>query len=194
MTKKTFIILFTLISCSIIGSAQDTVLYKEIDSTQLYIEIHYPKEMDKSKDYPAIVFFNGGGWSGGTRVQFLHHSEYLSERGLVCFMVDYRTKKSHGTTPFECLKDAKSAMRYVRGHASEFSIDPDKIIAAGGSAGGHLAAACALTDGFNEASDDTTISTIPNALVLFNPVYDNATWEGRMKNRRVDILFWPVVM
>jgi acetyl esterase/lipase len=54
-----------------------------------------------------------------------------------------------------------------------FHIDSTKIIAAGGSAGGHLAAATALIQGYNEDTDDLSISCIPDALVLFNPVIDN---------------------
>jgi acetyl esterase/lipase len=79
----------------------------------------------------------------------------------------------HGTTPFESLKDARSAIRYIRNHAERFHIEPDSIVASGGSAGGHLAAATALVDGFNDSSDDLSVSCKPNALVLFNPVIDN---------------------
>jgi acetyl esterase len=75
--------------------------------------------------------------------------------------------------PFESLKDAKSAMRYVRGHAKELGINPDSIIASGGSAGGHLASATAFIKGYNEVTDDLSISCVPQALVLFNPVIDN---------------------
>lgn len=71
------------------------------------------------------------------------------------------------------LKDAKSAIRFIRDHADGFSIDTSRIVAAGGSAGGHLAAATALTEGYNEKTDDLSVSCIPNALVLFNPVVDN---------------------
>ena len=77
------------------------------------------------------------------------------------------------TTPFESVKDAKSAIRYIRKNASKFNIDPDKIIGSGGSAGGHLAAATALVDTYYESTDDLSVSCIPNALVLFNPVVDN---------------------
>jgi acetyl esterase/lipase len=61
----------------------------------------------------------------------------------------------------------------VRKHAVDFNIDPNKIIAAGGSAGGHLAAATALVSGFNHLNDDLSVSCVPDALVLFNPVFDN---------------------
>ena len=63
-------------------------------------------------------------------------------------------------------------IRYIKSHADEYHIDISKIIASGGSSGGHLAAATALVKGFNEETDDLTISCIPNALILYNPVYD----------------------
>lgn len=156
-----------------ICEAQETFLYKQLDTTQLFVEVHYPPQLDTALANPAIVFFFGGGWISGDRQHFANHAQYFAKRGLTCFLVDYRTKTNSGTTPFESLKDAKSAMRYIRSHATDFHIDPDRIIAAGGSAGGQLAAACALVDGYNEETDDTSISCVPNSLVLFNPVIDN---------------------
>ncbi len=153
--------------------SQEEVLYKEIDTIQLFLEVYYPDSFDSTKDYPAMVFFFGGGWIGGSRKHFLNHSKYFAKRGLVCFLADYRTKNQHITTPFESLKDAKSTIRFIRSNSIKFNIDPDKVIAAGGSAGGHLAAATALIEGYNENSDDLSISSKPNALVLFNPIIDN---------------------
>jgi acetyl esterase/lipase len=63
----------------------------------------------------------------------------------------------------------------VRGHSTELGIDPDKVIAAGGSAGGHLAACTALVKAFDAESDDKAISAKPNAMVLFNPAMNIAT-------------------
>jgi acetyl esterase/lipase len=88
-----------------------------------------------------------------------------------------RVKSRQKTTPIEALKDAKSAIRYLRQNAAELGIDPDKIAVSGGSAGGHLAAACSTNLTINDASDDLVFSSQPNALVLFNPVIDNSA-EG----------------
>lgn len=165
-------VLIALIAYSF-GYAQERILYKQIDSTQLFMEVYYPETMDKTKQYPAMIFFFGGGWNGGTIKQFEPHAKYFSQRGMVCFLVDYRVKSRQQTSPFESLKDAKSAIRFIRAAADELYIDPAKIIAAGGSAGGHLAAATALIDNYNENTDNLSVSFIPNALVLFNPVIDN---------------------
>lgn len=171
--KHHFFIAFLILILPSICLAQEKTLYKQVDSTDLFLEVYYPEEIQVSKNYPAMVFFFGGGWVGGDKAQFLNQAKYLSKRGIVCFLVDYRIKNAHGTSPFESLKDAKSAIRFIRKNAGDFHIDPTKIIASGGSAGGHLAAATALIEGYNEDSDDLSLSAIPNALVLFNPVIDN---------------------
>lgn len=176
MLHRLFFLIFLLANSafSINAEGQEVVLFKQVDTTRLYLEVIRPDSFDSTKQYPATVFFFGGGWKTGKRSQFRHQAEFLAARGMVCFLADYRIETKHQTTPFESLKDAKSAMRFVRQHSAEFSIDPDRIVAAGGSAGGHLAAATAMISGFNEASDDLTVSCKPNALVLFNPVVDNS--------------------
>jgi len=150
-----------------------TIPYKQVDSTKLNLAVSYPPDFDQKKTYPAIVFFFGGGWNGGNSDQFEPHAKYFSQRGVICYRADYRVKSRQGTTPFESLKDAKSAIRFIREHAKELQVDPQRIVASGGSAGGHLAAATAIVTSFNEGSDKLSYSCIPNALILFNPVIDN---------------------
>jgi acetyl esterase/lipase len=166
-------VLVLLMAYSLKAQGADSILYKQVATSSLYLQVDYPPDYDASHSYPAIVFFFGGGWNGGNTGQFAPHAKYFASRGMICFRADYRVKSRQGTTPFESLKDAKSAVRYLRAHAEELGVDPDKIIASGGSAGGHLAAATAVIDGFNEKSEDLSVSCIPNALVLFNPVFDN---------------------
>ncbi len=167
------ICLLFFFSGSTIISAQDTYLYKQVYTIKLYLERKLPPAFDETKQYPAIVFYFGGGWLQGDRSQFEKQATYLAQRGMVCFLADYRTKNQHGTTPFDALRDAKTAMRYVRTHARKLGVDPNRIVASGGSAGGHLAAATALIEAYNDKKEDTLISCKPNALVLFNPVIDN---------------------
>lgn len=149
-----------------------TIEYKKIDTVSLVMELVYPPEMDPSEKYPGMVFFFGGGWVQGTIKHFERQANYFAKRGMVCFLVDYRVKNRHGTTPFDALTDAKSSIRYIRKNAARFNVDPNRLIASGGSAGGHLAAATAVIKGFNDPADDPNISAVPNALVLFNPVVD----------------------
>ena len=166
-------------------------LYKKIDGHELYLHCFSPDGHDpKTGRKPAIVFFFGGGWVGGTPKQFYPQCEYLADRGMVAISAEYRVKSRHQTTPFECVKDGKSALRWVRKHAAQLGIDPDRIGAGGGSAGGHVAAAVATVPKLNEEKEDLSVSCLPNALVLFNPVYDNGP-EGfgyvKVKDRYEEI-------
>jgi len=88
---------------------------------------------------------------------------------MVAIVADYRVKSRHGVPAKDCVSDAKSAIRWVRENASEFGIDRNRIAAGGGSAGGHLAAACATLPKFDDDNENKSISSKPNALVLFNP-------------------------
>jgi len=147
--------------------------YKTVGDVTLNLHVFEPAEDSRERPCAAIVFFFGGGWKGGTPSQFYSQSRHLADRGMVAICAEYRISSKHGTTPQECVKDGKSAIRWVRKHAEQLGVDPERIAAGGGSAGGHVAAATATVDGFSEESDDSTVSCRPDALVLFNPVYDN---------------------
>ena len=162
---------FLLFSQSVPGSRQ--YVYKQADTVALKLFVINPANYSKEKSYPAILFFFGGGWTSGRITQFEQHANYFSTRGMITVLADYRVKSRHQTTPFDAVADAKSAIRYLRSHAAALHIDTSKIVASGGSAGGHLAAAAATVPGLNDASDNLQISCKPNALVLFNPVFDN---------------------
>lgn len=150
------------------------VTYKTINNYDLKLHIFNPKDMKAGKKYPAIIFFFGGGWVGGTPKQFYLQAEYFASRGMIAISADYRVKRRQGTSPFECVKDGKSAIRWIRQHSKELNINPDKIVASGGSAGGHVAACTAVFKGYNEKGEDLSVSSIPNATILFNPVLDTS--------------------
>ncbi|MBE2282723.1 MAG: alpha/beta hydrolase [Prosthecobacter sp.] len=165
-----------------------TRIYKKVADRELKLTIVNPPDWKASDQRPAMVFFHGGGWTGGAPTQFTQHSDYLATRGLVCIQVEYRLiKKGDSGPPIDCVHDAKSAMRWVRSHASELGIDPNRIGAGGGSAGGHLAAFVGMVEGLDDPTDDLKISPKANALALFNPVFDNGPDQGwghtRVKER-----------
>lgn len=154
-------------------TSDETKVYKKVGDVELKLHIFKPEGHKASDKRPAIVFFFGGGWNSGTPAQFYPHSEYLAKRGMVAMSAEYRVKSRNKTTPMECVKDGISAIRWVRAHAAELGIDPEKIAAGGGSAGGHVAAATGTTKGIVEKGEGESVSARPDALVLFNPVYDN---------------------
>ena len=143
---------------------------KEGTPAGLKLQVFLPEGHMATDRRPAIVFFHGGGWYGGTPDQFYPECRYLALRGMVAISAEYRTINVYGTTPKECVADGKSAVRWVRQHAAVLGVDPQRIAAGGGSAGGHIAAATALTKGFEDADEDAQINCRPDALVLYNPV------------------------
>jgi acetyl esterase/lipase len=145
-------------------------IFKKTEQGDLKISISFPDDWKPSDKRPAIVFFFGGGWTQGTVQQFAPQSAYLARRGMVAARADYRVKSRHQVTPDVCVEDAKSAVRWLRKNAATLGIDPGKVVAAGGSAGGHLAACTATVPGFESAGEDLSVSSKPNAMVLFNPV------------------------
>ena len=127
---------------------------------------------------PCIIFFFGGGWTSGSPEQFLPQARYLASRGMAAFVADYRVASRDKVKAAACVEDAKSAVRYLRVNAEQLQIDPERICAAGGSAGGHIACATALLPGFEVASEKTEVSSVPNALALFNPAVMLAPVSG----------------
>jgi acetyl esterase/lipase len=159
-------------------SASEARVYKKAGDRELKLLVDKPPGWTAADKRPAIVFFFGGGWVGGTPKQFERHSAYFASRGMVGVRVEYRTiAKGDKGPPLLSCADAKSAMRHVRAHAGELGIDPERIAGAGGSAGGHLAAFTALVDGLDDPADDLKVSCKPDALVLFNPVFNNGPGE-----------------
>jgi len=197
------LIIFLLFNGSIF--ARDTTvireerIYKTVDGKQLKADVFYTSETQKILLNPAIAFFHGGGWAYGSPSEFYTTCIRYAKKGFITFSFHYRLSiMEDGTVPdpditlVECVKDARSALRWVRENAASFHIDPDKIIAAGQSAGGQLALSTAMFDDINEKSDNLDISPVPNALLLFssnlNTIEAWADWL--MGERRNEI--WSV--
>lgn len=114
--------------------------------------------------HPAILFYFGGGWVGGSPQQFYPFAEPLAELGFVAIPMEYRVRGSHDSTIPDSMADAFAAFRWAQDNAGELGIDPERIVVSGGSAGGHLAATVGT---IAEHSDIG-----PSAMVLYNPVTD----------------------
>lgn len=160
-------------------SLSEKILYKKTPQEDMYLYLLRPEGKNR-KALPAIIYFTGGGWVNGSVDSQIANAAWFRDHGIIGITADYRVKSRHGTSPVECIRDAKSAVRYVRAHAKELGIDPNKIIVAGGSAGGHIAA-CTSISGEDEPSEDLTISSNGNALVLHNPVLGEGFGEDFFK-------------
>ena len=183
MNKIALFVFASALACSTIaGELEPSVarshVYKEVGGEALRLHVIEPEPTPGNAPRIAMVFFHGGGWVGGKVTQFQEQAQHFASRGAVCFLVQYRFAPRDGVTPPSlCIQDARSAMRWVRAHAPQFNIDPARIAAAGGSAGGHLAAHTALVPAMDDPADNLAISPRPDALVLFNPVLDNGPGE-----------------
>ena len=167
--------------------------YKEVDGVTREMEIYFPKGHDSSKKtVPGILLFHGGGWGGGTRVMFSYQCNYFASRGLVAATVSYRLatkaekQSMRGEKSFKrfCITDAKSAIRWYKQNADELGIDPKRIIAGGGSAGGHISLLATTTPGLNDPNDPKGYDTSVAAYLLFNPALSG----GDAKDPEVDFL------
>lgn len=149
-------------------------VYKTVGDRELKLYVTQPGGWQPDDQRPGIVFFHGGGWVGGAPGQFTEHSKHFAKRGLVCVQVEYRLLDRDGNEPPDaCIHDARSAMRWVRTRADLLGIDPLRMASAGGSAGGHLAAHVGLVDGTDDPQDNAAVSCKSQAMLLFNPVFDN---------------------
>ncbi len=149
----------------------ESFVYKTVGDVALRLYVYRPDDLKPGDKRPAIVFFFGGGYNGGTPNQFAPQCRYFAERGMVAVTVDYRVHSRHGTMPADAIADGKSAVRWIRTHAEKLGVDPQRIVTSGGSAGGNLAVCCALVPGCNDPQDPQDVSAVPNAMVLFNPAY-----------------------
>jgi acetyl esterase/lipase len=182
MTRRFARVLLVVLAATLPGAAQaeahepkpdKSIVYKTVGDIELRLHVFLPPGWSEGDQRPAVVFFFGGGWVSGTPKQFFPQCHYLAGRGMVAMSADYRVKNRHGTSPRECVQDGCSAVRWIRQHAGELGIDPARLAAGGGSAGGHVAAATGTVTNITEPGEETTTSCRPNALVLFNPVFDN---------------------
>ena len=140
------------------------IVYKKVGERELSLNVVEPAGQKPTVKRPAIVFFHGGGWAIGDPNQFYYQCDYLAKRGLWAASAEYRlTAPGAGVKIADIALDAKDAMRYVRSHAGDLGVDPDRIAAAGGSAGGHLAAATAVVP---EENPRGTVSGKANLLCV----------------------------
>jgi len=137
----------------------------------------YVSEPTPTKPRPAILFLHGGGWLGGSKKQFARQAAYLaSKHGFFAVCSEYRFS-NEARFP-ACLQDARCAVKWIRAQALDYNIDAERVAAAGGSAGGHLAAMLATTadvDDYNPADCDPGYADQPahvNLCIPHNPPLD----------------------
>jgi acetyl esterase len=149
-------------------------VYKEVDGQSLRAFVFPVVAGRDTGAHPAIAFFHGGGWVFGRPQEFFGACERFACQGFTTISFQYRLSRNAdgtypkpGVSPIESVKDARSAIRWMRANAAALHLDPDRLVVAGQSAGGQLALATALID-INESTDDLDVSPEPNALLLYS--------------------------
>ena len=148
--------------------------YKTVAGQDLTMDVFLPEGYgEPGRTFPFLVNFHGGSWDKGSPANHYPDCAYWAKRGMVAASAHYRLRtRDKVQVPLECLKDAKAAIRFVRAHAKELQIDPERIVVAGDSAGGMLAASTALIESdATSHPDDPEVSCVPNALILHCPYW-----------------------
>ena len=156
--------------------ASEIKIYKQVGDIELEAHIFYPPGFKKEDKRPAFLFFHGGGWSTGMPEWGYWDCKKYASKGMVSITFEYRLMDIHGVKIVNCVKDAKSAVYWVRSHANELGIDTGKIVASGFSAGAHLAACTAILDEYEDPVNNPRISCRPNALILGSANYSTENW------------------
>lgn len=145
----------------------------------LELHVFEPEGHDVATDKrPCILIIHGGGWTSGEPRVYYTIADHYAKKGMLAVSLQYRLMDAKdGVTVFDCVKDGRSAMRWLRAQASTLGIDPNRIAVIGGSAGGHVALGTAVFENgpdVDEATDDLSISCVPDLLIPLNPVIDTS--------------------
>jgi len=182
------------------GGAQEQLAYKTLENVPYYeqptddyqrsqcaMDIYHP---DTKARKPIVVWFHGGGLTGGRK----EIPAYLKEKGMVVVGVGYRF--SPGAKVDEIIRDAAKAVAFVHRHAHRYNGDPDKLFVAGHSAGGYLATMIGLnpdyleTYGMNPGQIAGIISLSGQAITHFTARKEQGIAENRPIIDRLSPLYW----
>ncbi len=169
-------------------SAQDTAqvkgpteyTYRTVDGKALKAYVFQPDKPITRR--AAIVLFHGGGWHIGEPQWTFGRARHFAGRGLVAVAIQYRLSDQKSITPLEAMTDARASIRWMRSNATLLGVNPNRIVAFGWSAGGHLAVSTAIFGN----STLPELSHAPNALILVSPaVYlESDRWVQRLLGKR----------
>ncbi|MEM9722815.1 MAG: alpha/beta hydrolase [Bacteroidota bacterium] len=162
-------------------------IYKKIGNIELEAHIFYPEGFKEGDERPAYVFFHGGGWSMGIPEWGYKNCQKYSSKGMVAISFEYRLIDIHKSNLLDCVRDAKSAILWTRKQARSLGIDSEKIVAAGFSAGGHLAACTAILNAYEE-TDNSRLSAKPNALIVHSASYNTLKndWFAKKSEQKAE--------
>lgn len=153
------------------GLDYDNIVYScEPGYRPLFLDLRLPPVAERP--HPLIVWIHGGGWIYGSRRRLPPHLfanavlDHMVDAGYAVAAIDYRLAREAGFPGM--LLDVKAAIRWLRGRAADFAIEPERVVVWGESAGGHLAlmaAMCTMLDGAERTGEHLDQSETPTAVV-----------------------------
>jgi acetyl esterase/lipase len=145
------------------------LVYKTIGDDTLKLDIYQPKDLLKPR--PVLIFIHGGGWKKGKKEDYLLYLIAFAQKGYITASISYRLVPQARYPA--AVEDVKCAVRWIRAHAHDYLIDPDKIAVIGGSAGGHLALMIGYSPDVSgldgECSADSVSSRVQAVVDLYGP-------------------------
>jgi len=155
-------------------------LFAQPQGKKLGMTIYQPRAQAQ-EPRPGMVLIHGGAWRFGPRWQQLWYCRNFARAGYVVMSIDYRLMP-RWTFPY-ALYDAKAAVRWLRMHAGDYRVDPDRIVTFGASAGGHLAALLAATTPENllEGPSNPGVSSEVSAVISLYGVVDLTKYRELQK-------------
>ncbi|GAA5174611.1 alpha/beta hydrolase [Niveibacterium umoris] len=141
----------------------DTSPRQQFYAPGLAADVYLPATFAAAR--PAVLLLHGGGWGAGDRGEFADLARWLAAQGVVAVAIDYRLTTAGYRWPAQ-LEDARHAVWWMRMHAGDLGIDPQRIAALGGSAGGLLAAWLAVDDAHDAAGRSDRVQA---AVSLWGP-------------------------
>lgn len=136
---------FAVSSCKSGPEPQATVVYHKIAGKPLAMDVFLPSA-PATQPRPAVLLVHGGGWQGGHRSELAGFGKWLADHDYVAFSVSYRLLKGNENPWPAQIHDVQRAVRWIKAHAADYNIDPERIGAMGNSAGGHLVSCLGTMD------------------------------------------------
>lgn len=161
-------------------------------------DLYLPESLSTGTKAPVLLWIHGGGFTGGDKGQKreLNIGNNFAEHGYVVMSINYALQQKGGAPAWpQNLHDCKTAVRWLRANAARLHLDPDRIVVAGGSAGGHLASMVALTkpeDGFDPKGPYGEFScAVQCGMDFYGPVelttWHDSTMFGKTKAQDIEI-------
>lgn len=123
-------------------TAHENVQYDARFGTQTVMDVYVPSG---AGGHAGVLFIHGGAWFAGSKGEYTQAAKRLARSGYVASTINYRLG-SDGVYP-RAVQDCLCALSYLRKHAAEYDLDPDRVAVVGYSAGGHLASLIGLASG-----------------------------------------------